>query len=190
MKPQLADTKVSLPVGSGEADECLFEYLHAEMVNYVHSMTSTDKVRIKMFKNDHFLPISISTARETTKIMFNSHNGLAKRWRRRSLEIGVDGLRRRLQSDRATDQRVAALQGRAGHDKIHMHRFLVQSLSKTNGQSKNQSSRHLRSSGLRFPASLQARLRREQSILTGSSQTVGIHLRPLTRKSRQLGNHQ
>ncbi|XP_043274459.1 trafficking protein particle complex subunit 6b [Venturia canescens] len=42
MKPQLADTKVNLQVGSGEADECLFEYLHAEMVNYVHSMPSSD----------------------------------------------------------------------------------------------------------------------------------------------------
>lgn len=49
MKPQLADTKASLQAGSGEADECLFEYLHAEMVNYVLTMPTSDKVSIHFF---------------------------------------------------------------------------------------------------------------------------------------------
>lgn len=38
MKQQVTDSKGSS--ASGEADECLFEYLHAEMVNYVLSKSS------------------------------------------------------------------------------------------------------------------------------------------------------
>lgn len=43
MKPQIGDQKSSL--GSrGEADECLFEYLHAEMIDYVLSKTPSETV--------------------------------------------------------------------------------------------------------------------------------------------------
>ncbi|XP_015517301.1 trafficking protein particle complex subunit 6b [Neodiprion pinetum] len=42
MKQQNVDTKTNLP-DTGEADECLFEYLHAEMVNYVLSSKTNGK---------------------------------------------------------------------------------------------------------------------------------------------------
>lgn len=42
MKQQAIDSK-STASASGEADECLFEYLHAEMVNYVLSKSSENK---------------------------------------------------------------------------------------------------------------------------------------------------
>lgn len=45
MKQQGLDSKVNLP-DTGEADECLFEYLHAEMVNYVLSKSTNDKASI------------------------------------------------------------------------------------------------------------------------------------------------
>ena len=42
MKQQGIDPKAN-SAGTGLADECLFEYLHAEMVNYVLSKASNDK---------------------------------------------------------------------------------------------------------------------------------------------------
>ncbi|XP_017877650.1 trafficking protein particle complex subunit 6B [Ceratina calcarata] len=42
MRQQMIDTKTT-PHSSGEADECLFEYLHAEMVNYTLSKSSNNK---------------------------------------------------------------------------------------------------------------------------------------------------
>ncbi|XP_015114187.1 trafficking protein particle complex subunit 6b [Diachasma alloeum] len=42
MKPQLGESKPNSG-GSGEADECLFEYLHAEIVNYVMSTSTNSK---------------------------------------------------------------------------------------------------------------------------------------------------
>lgn len=42
MKPQSNETKFSFG-GFGEADECLFEYLHAEMVNYITGENSIVK---------------------------------------------------------------------------------------------------------------------------------------------------
>lgn len=41
MKQQLADSKASANT-TGEADDCLFEYLHAELVNYVLSRSSNE----------------------------------------------------------------------------------------------------------------------------------------------------
>lgn len=35
MKPQVVDTKALSTGSTGEADECLFEYLHAEIIHYV-----------------------------------------------------------------------------------------------------------------------------------------------------------
>ena len=43
MRQQIIDTKINLHA-SGEADECLFEYLHAEMVNYALSKSCKNKV--------------------------------------------------------------------------------------------------------------------------------------------------
>lgn len=45
MRQQIIDTKTS-SYASGEADECLFEYLHTEMVNYTLSKTVNKKVTI------------------------------------------------------------------------------------------------------------------------------------------------
>ncbi|CAK9813174.1 Trafficking protein particle complex subunit 6b [Anthophora plagiata] len=42
MRQQLIDTKISSHT-SGEADECLFEYLHAEIVNYALSKSRKNK---------------------------------------------------------------------------------------------------------------------------------------------------
>ncbi|EGI57796.1 PREDICTED: trafficking protein particle complex subunit 6B [Acromyrmex echinatior] len=39
MKQQIIDSKAN-PSSTGEADDCLFEYLHAELVNYVLSRSS------------------------------------------------------------------------------------------------------------------------------------------------------
>jgi len=43
MKQQIIDSKVN-PNATGEADDCLFEYLHAELVNYVLSKSSNTAV--------------------------------------------------------------------------------------------------------------------------------------------------
>lgn len=43
MKQQVVDTK-TISGSIGEADECLFEYLHAEIVNYVLSLSLDRKV--------------------------------------------------------------------------------------------------------------------------------------------------
>lgn len=51
MKQQIIDSKVN-PNATGEADDCLFEYLHAELVNYVLSKSSNTAVsnKYKMIK--------------------------------------------------------------------------------------------------------------------------------------------
>jgi hypothetical protein len=41
MKHQFSDTKPNLNVKT-EADECLFEYLHGEMVNYIIGKSTQD----------------------------------------------------------------------------------------------------------------------------------------------------
>lgn len=46
MKQEIIDSKVN-PNATGEADECLFEYLHAELVNYVLSKSPNIVVSIK-----------------------------------------------------------------------------------------------------------------------------------------------
>lgn len=43
MKQQIIDSKAN-PNATGEADDCLFEYLHAELVNYVLSKSSNTAV--------------------------------------------------------------------------------------------------------------------------------------------------
>lgn len=43
MKQQIIDSKAN-PNATGEADDCLFEYLHAELVNYVLSKSSNAAV--------------------------------------------------------------------------------------------------------------------------------------------------
>jgi len=43
MKQQIIDSKTN-PSATGEADDCLFEYLHAELVNYVLSRSSNAAV--------------------------------------------------------------------------------------------------------------------------------------------------
>lgn len=43
MKQQIIDSKAN-PSTTGEADDCLFEYLHAELVNYVLSRSSNTAV--------------------------------------------------------------------------------------------------------------------------------------------------
>lgn len=45
MKQQIIDSKANSN-SIGEADECLFEYLHAELVNYVLSKSSNTTVSI------------------------------------------------------------------------------------------------------------------------------------------------
>lgn len=45
MRQQITDTKINSHT-SGEADECLFEYLHAEMVNYALNKSCKNKVII------------------------------------------------------------------------------------------------------------------------------------------------
>lgn len=45
MRQQITDTKINSHI-SGEADECLFEYLHAEMVNYALNKSCKNKVII------------------------------------------------------------------------------------------------------------------------------------------------
>ncbi|XP_043788172.1 trafficking protein particle complex subunit 6b [Apis laboriosa] len=42
MRQQITDTKINSHI-SGEADECLFEYLHAEMVNYALNKSCKNK---------------------------------------------------------------------------------------------------------------------------------------------------
>lgn len=46
MKQQIIDSKVNSNA-TGEADDCLFEYLHAELVNYVLSKSSNTAVSNK-----------------------------------------------------------------------------------------------------------------------------------------------
>lgn len=55
MKQQIIDSKAN-PNATGEADDCLFEYLHAELVNYVLSKSSNVAV-----SNEHKM-IVISSA--------------------------------------------------------------------------------------------------------------------------------
>lgn len=43
MKPQMVEQKL-ISSTSGEADECLFDYLHAELVNYVLTKNIDSKV--------------------------------------------------------------------------------------------------------------------------------------------------
>lgn len=43
MKQQVIDSKAN-PSATGEADDCLFEYLHAELVNYVLSKSTNAAV--------------------------------------------------------------------------------------------------------------------------------------------------
>lgn len=43
MKQQIIDSKTN-PNATGEADDCLFEYLHAELVNYVLSKSTNAAV--------------------------------------------------------------------------------------------------------------------------------------------------
>jgi hypothetical protein len=43
MKQQIVDPKINSGT-TGEADDCLFEYLHAELVNYVLSKSSNSAV--------------------------------------------------------------------------------------------------------------------------------------------------
>ena len=49
MKHQIVDLKSSSG-SKGEADECLFEYLHSEIVNYVLSTSTNSEVGVLDFK--------------------------------------------------------------------------------------------------------------------------------------------
>lgn len=63
MRQQIIDTKINSHA-FGEADECLFEYLHTEMVNYTLSKTFEKKVTTYIehatILNDFILPYSIA----------------------------------------------------------------------------------------------------------------------------------
>lgn len=54
MRQQILDAKLNSHA-SGEADECLFEYLHTEMINYTLSKTSEKKViTLDLFRDFFF----------------------------------------------------------------------------------------------------------------------------------------
>lgn len=54
-----------------------------------------------------------------------------------TLASGMDGLQRRIQNHRATDEGMEQVQGRAGHDQVYLHGLLVQPVSQTDRQSQN-----------------------------------------------------
>ena len=59
MKHQIVDAKASF-ASKGEADECLFEYLHAEMVNYV--LSTSVKTGVRYFSNNIWFNFNYSSS--------------------------------------------------------------------------------------------------------------------------------
>lgn len=48
-----------------------------------------------------------------------------------TLAFGMDGFQCWIQNHRTADERVEQVQGRAGHDQVHLHGLLVQLVSQT-----------------------------------------------------------
>lgn len=63
MKQQIVDSKAN-PNATGEADDCLFEYLHAELVNYVLSKSSnvgvSNELKLIVISNTIYMCYKIS----------------------------------------------------------------------------------------------------------------------------------